>query len=436
MQNPKTKLPHSGPEARLWKNLNRNVRGMLVFELTWGFGLPFGLYASMVPAYLTAMGSSKSLMGFAQSLWTILIPLQLLGGHFLTGKRRLHSVVTLYMIATGIRLLYDVFAVFVPGMWTPPSLVAFFVLANSGYVGLLLLGQSLYMGVLTDNIPKERRGWLFGLRTFCNGAGGILMGFAASWVLHRWASPLNFRVSFLICDTFWTLSSLSLLQLRDQPVRRAPSRTVSFFRSLGHKVKILLANPNYRIFLFFHILNTVGLNVATFIIPYAQERLGVSDDQVAWLSVIYLGANAAFGTLVGKLADKTGYRSVGALQSLLLIAFYIIAITARSFPAICAAYALYSVVNISGSFTLVNMSVELCPSIDVTDLTALGGVFLLPFVATATPLAGGLIDATGSYPLVFSIGITLAVVAVLGFGLLVREPRTGRVYAIKQIDAR
>ena len=49
---------------------------------------------------------------------------------------------------------------------------------------------------------------------------------------------------------------------------------------------------------------------------------------------------------------------------------------------------------------------------------------------------GSLIDATRDYPLVFSIGITLAVVAVLGFGLLVREPRTGRVYAFKQIDAR
>jgi hypothetical protein len=97
---------------------------------------------------------------------------------------------------------------------------------------------------------------------------------------------------------------------------------------------------------------------------------------------------------------------------------------------------LYSVVNISGSFTLVNMSVELCPSIDVTDLTALGGIFILPFVAIATPLAGTLIDATRNYQLVFSIGITLAVIAVLGFGLLVREPRTGRVYAFKQIDAR
>ena len=70
------------PEAALRRNLPRNVTGMLLFELTWGFGMPFGLYVSMVPAYLNAMGTSKSLMGFVQSFWTILIPLQLIGSHY------------------------------------------------------------------------------------------------------------------------------------------------------------------------------------------------------------------------------------------------------------------------------------------------------------------------------------------------------------------
>ena len=51
-----------------------------------------------------------------------------------------------------------------------------FVLANVSYVGLLTMGQSIYMGVLTDNIPRKRRGWVFGLRTLVLGIGGILTG--------------------------------------------------------------------------------------------------------------------------------------------------------------------------------------------------------------------------------------------------------------------
>ena len=53
-----------------------------------------------------------------------------------------------------------------------------------------------------------------------------------------------------------------------------------------------------------------------------------------------------------------------------------------------------------------------------------------------SPLAGTVIDLTGSYQRVFFIGATVAVIALLGFGLLVREPRTGRLYEFSQIPLR
>jgi MFS family permease len=436
MQDTDRKPPLRDPEAPLWKNLTRNVSSILSFEFMWGLGIPFGLYVSMVPAYLTVMGSSKSLMGFVQSFWTILVPLQLLGGHFFASRGRVHSLMRFYALATGVRLLYDVFALFVPGMWTPRSLTGVFILACAIYIGGYTIGQSIYMGVLTDNIPRKRRGWIFGLRTLCMGVAGIITGFVASWVLHRWASPINYRVSFFICDLLWTAATVPLLLVRDRPRRGVSSPTAGFFRSLAAKLKVLLGNPNYRIFLFFHMLNSVAYTITTFIIPFSKEKLGIPDSQLAWLSVIFLAANAAFGSLMGRMADKVGYRSVGALQSFLLVATYLVAISSRSFTAICIAYALSSLVNMSSSFVLVNMSVELCPSLGVTDLAALGGTLLLPFAATAVPLAGRVIDRTGSYSSVFFIGMTIAVIALCGFALLVREPRTGRLYVIKQITLR
>jgi MFS family permease len=419
------------------RTLRRNVVGMLLFELTWGLGIPFGLFVPMVPAYLTSMGASKALMGFVQSLWTILIPLQLLGGHFFTGPGRLRAAMALYMSATGIRLLCDVLSLFVPGMWTPQVLTAAFIVACAGYVSLLVVGQSVYMGVLTDNIPRQKRGLVFGLRTLCMGTGGVAMGFAASWVLHRWPSPLNYRVSFMVGDALWTASSLCLLLLRDTPAPGSrQAGPPGFLRALAGKVRHVLANPNYRIFLFFHMLNIVGLTAAAFIVPYAKEKLGVQDGLLAWLSVIFLASGAALGFLMGRLADRVGYRSVGAVQSLLLLVFFLVALRSRSFTAVCVAYALYSIVNITAPFMLVNMSVELCPGMGVSDLTALGGTFLLPFVALSSPLAGTLIDRTGTYVTVFAIGAAVAVIALLGFALLVREPRTGRLLELKQIQMR
>jgi MFS family permease len=432
---PRTRPPRD-PEAALWKNLPRNVTGMLLFEFIWGFGLPFGLYVSMVPAYLTDLGATKSLMGFVMTFWTILIPLQILAGHFFRERRRVQSVISLYVIATSIRLLYDLFAVFVPGAWTPQARIGFFVLANIVYVGLLIMGQSIYMGVLTDNIPRRRRGWVFGLRTLFMGLGGLLTAAGAAWVLHHWSSPLNFRVAFLICDALWTASSVSLFLLRDRPARNAFRRQAKFVAALKGKIGTLIADPSYRIFLFFHMLNSVALIIASFIVPFAKERLGIPDSQMTWLSIIYLAANAGLGFLLGKLADKAGYRSVGATMSFMLLVVFLIAVSARSFAAVCVAYGLYSVANISSAFILVNMSVELCPSIGVTDLTAIGGTLLLPFVAVASPLAGLIIDLTGSYPAVFLIGATVAAIALFGFAFLVREPRTGRLWVLKQVAMR
>jgi len=159
-------------------------------------------------------------------------------------------------------------------------------------------------------------------------------------------------------------------------------------------------------------------------------HLGLTEAGMGAKGVV--ASSAALGSLMGKLADKAGYRSVGAVQSFLLVVFFMIAVVSRSFTAICIGYVLYSIVNMTGAFMLVNMSVELCPSVSATDLTALGGTLLLPFVAVASPLAGTIIDRSGNYAAVFYVGATIAVVALFGFGFLVREPRTGKLYEFKQ----
>ena len=216
----------------------------------------------------------------------------------------------LYMIATGIRFLYDVFAVFVPGMWTPTGLVAFSSWRTPAMWGCSSSANRSTWAFSRTTSPVSVADGFSGCERCADGGRWDSHGLRGLVGSPSLGEPAELPRELSRLRHILDASSLSLLQIRDRPTRRAPSRAASFFTSLGHKVKILLANPNYRIFLFFHILNTVGLNVATFIIPYAQERLGVTDDQVAWLSVIYLAASAAFGTLVGKLADKTGYRSV------------------------------------------------------------------------------------------------------------------------------
>jgi len=423
-------------ERLVRRDFRRNVTAFVLFEFLWGLGVPFAFFSSMVPAYLTALGSSKSLIGFVQSFWTIATPLQLVSGYLFSGENRVRNAMFLYILCALSWLIYDVLVVSLPGALSHGFILWGFVLAIAGFVVFVILAQPLYIGIMTDNVPVRKRGRLYGFRTAGLGAGGIIMGGVASWVLKQWDNPLNYQVSFLIGNSLYLISCFSLLLVRDHrnPEHQSPKPSLPGY--IKRNISRLWSNPNYRVFLFFHVINASAAAIATFIVPYAKENLGVSDSQISYLAVIYLGVNAVLGMFIGKLADRYGYRLVGVVQSFCLLTFFVIAINARDFTWVYIAYGFYSIASMSLFLVFTNMSVELCPDISATDLSALGSTLVLPFIATVSPLCGGIIDFSKSYFPVFVIGTTLSVVALIGMALLVREPRTGRLYVIKQFPRR
>ncbi|MBN1685660.1 MAG: MFS transporter [Spirochaetales bacterium] len=414
----------------------RNVIVLVLFEVAWGLGMPFTLYPTMVPAYLTVLAASKFLIGAMQALWTICTPIQILSAHFHAGRKRTRNVMIIYMTAVGLRLIHDIIINLSGGILRTTTLQFLFAAATLAFVLFIVYGQPLFFGLMTENIPREKRGRLYGLRTFGLGVGGLAMGVIASRILARIDAPRNYQLSFLIGDGFLFLSCFMLLFLRDETAVDKHESFHTLFVSLKQKLRTLLDEPNYRIFLLFHVLNVVAINIAAFIIPYAKERLGFLDSQVGALSLVFLATGAVFGFFIGRLADKYGYRMVAMTQALLLILFFAIVISMSNHLVIYIAYMLYSLVNMSLLMVLVNMSAELCPGMNAVDLTALGTTVILPVVALVSPVMGMVIDRTGDYFAVFMTGLVIALVALMGFALIVKEPRRGRLYIVKQMMVR
>lgn len=431
-------VPHLGGvrAALIARVFRRNLVFMVLFEFTWGIGCPFALYLTIVPAYLTALGAAKSLIGVAMALWTILAPMQLLGGHYFSGRRRVRIAMLFFIASVAVRFAHDLAVVLAPGIWTPRAAIAAFIASCTWWVAVMVVGQSIYVGVITDNVPQRQRGMLHGLRAAGLGLGALASSVVASRLLGSLPSPANYRTALLIGDGIFLLSCLTMLGIRDAGRRPPGLREAGFVRALALKARALAAEPNYRVFLFFHLLNAMANSLGAFIVPFAKERLGVDDARIGLLSVVLLGVNAVFASGIGRLADRFGYRMVGAAQSLLLVAGFLTAAAARGFAAVCVAYGLQSLVSFSLVFVLVNMSVELLPALGASDLAALGSTILLPFLAVVSPLAGLLVDLTQSYLSVFLLGAVVALVAGGGFVALVREPRTGRLYAVTQTPMR
>jgi tryptophan-rich sensory protein len=128
---------------------------------------------------------------------------------------------------------------------------------------------------MTENIPRKSRGRLYGLRTFALGVGGLAMGIVTSRLLSRIDAPRNYQVSFLIGDVLLLFSCLLLLFFRDEAAVDDREASHTLYVSLKQKLKNLLDEPNYRIFLLFHLLNVVAVNLAAFIVPcFAVAGLG------------------------------------------------------------------------------------------------------------------------------------------------------------------
>jgi len=431
-------VPHLGGvrAALIARVFRRNLVVVTLFEFMWGFGNPFAMYLTIVPAYLTALDAPKSLIGVAMALWTVLAPLQLLGGHYFSGRRRVRIAAVIFFAAGAVRFLHDLAVVLAPGFWTPPAAIAALLVCCTWFVGVMVIGQSIYMGVLTDNVPQRQRGMLHGLRSAGLGLGAVATSSVAAYVLGILPSPANYRMSLLIGDGFFMLACLTLLFVRDAGWRPSGPREPGFVRALAAKARTLGADPNYRVFLFFHLLNTMASSLGAFIVPFAKERLGVDDASVGLLALVFLGVNAVFASGIGRIADRFGYRTVGVAQSLLLVAAFLLVATARGYAAVAVAYGLYALVSNSLLFVLVNMSVELIPSLGAANLTALGNTIMLPFLVVVPPLAGMIVDLSQSYLTVFLIGAAIALAAGGGFLALVREPRTGRLYTVTQIPMR
>ena len=179
-------------------------------------------------------------------------------------------------------------------------------------------------------------------------------------------------------------------------------------------------------------LNSVALTIATFIVPYAQDRLGVPDNLMTWLSVIYLASSAALGSLMGRLADKAGYRSVGAVQSFLLVVFF--------HDRRCLAELRRRLHRLRPVFhrehdRRVHAGEHERRAVPVPRRHGphrAGRNAPSALRRGVIPPRGDDHRPDGELPGVFYIGATIAAIALFGFAFLVREPRTGKLYEFKQ----
>ncbi len=287
------------------RDYRRNITAFVLFEFLWGLGMPFASYMTMVPGYMAAIGTSKSLIGFVQSFWTIFTPLQLVSSYFFQRKHRARNIILLHVMAVLSWVAYDCLALFTPMGQSQAFLTVGIVCALFCFVGFINLATPHYIGALTDNVPMKKRGNLFGLRTLGFGSSAIIMSVAVKAIFERWPSPINFQFGFLIGNGIYLAACIAPLLLRDHPVEKHGLKPASLVKDLLGNFRRLWHNPSYRVFLFFHLLVTCATIIGSFVVPFASETLSLTTAQARnglyWFEI---GTKKATVTLCSEYTDR------------------------------------------------------------------------------------------------------------------------------------
>jgi len=416
------------------RDFRRNVLAIASWEFLWGLGMPFAMLATFVPAYMSAIAAPSVLIGLVLALPATFAAGQLVVGYFVPARRRADVYRFGIILCLLPWLLYSLVAALWGDAWPRPLHWGLFTVVIALFLAGANGGSGLYWEIMTDNVPPRRRGRLFGLRSMGMGAAGLAMGWPASLVLKHWDTPLNFRLSLSIGVGIFLLSCAAMLFLRDH-VNPEHSGEAADRPPLGdylrRTVHDLWQNPNYRIFIFFLALLAVAATAAPFMVAAAGVRLNATPRQQGVFSLVFLGAVASLGWVVGLVADRFGYRLLGGLFGGLLAGAFLICLTSDRLLFWYAAYGAFALASYAMTMLLCNMSVELCPGVPPNRLLAVGNLLLAPFIVAAGMADGAMVDLTHSHQPVFLANLIVSLVAMMGFIFIVREPRGGYLYIIK-----
>ncbi len=277
-----------------------------------------------------------------------------------------------------------------------------------------------WQDMLGKVIPLKTRARFFGITSFGGTFTGILGASVAAYLLDHINFPYGYAISFTIAGLMVLLSWVFIAMTREKPVFNSEPvvSQLEYWKKLPAIVKV---DKNFRNFLLTMIVSYFGGMAWGFVAVYSKEQWGLSDGQVGAFTIWLLIGQSAGNLLAGWAADRFGHR-------LVLLCSLIVSATSLAFALIAPTPAWFSIVFVLrgvsvGGFMVASLIIlefsqsAMRPTYIGIYNTALG------FVGLLTPLLGGWLYQVAGHRWLFSLSLSIGIVAFLMLAVLVREPR-------------
>ena len=337
MKTASTDMPESQPQAEKNKTQeqDRNFR-LAIFQGIFG-RISFSLSDSttVLSAFVYKLTASNTLVGLTGSLMSVgwMWP-QLLISNLLEHRPRKMPFYILGMsVHTAVWLAVTVCTVLI-GARNYSLLAASFIFLY--FAGTSSMGASsvAYMDIISKTIEPLRRARFFSLGNFIGGFFTIFIGFLVRYILSDTSGfvfPNNYALLFFGVALMAVISLIVFLKIRE-PIRPVQTTRKTFWQHIKQGPHFLQTDRNYRDFIVYRIFVNVGRMCMPFYVPYALDKLSISDATIGLFLAVGAVSGVLSNILWGYMSGRHGVRWILICTALLACTAPLVAICVQLIP--------------------------------------------------------------------------------------------------------
>jgi MFS family permease len=291
----------------LEQDLKRNFIVLFFHGMLGQTGFRLLQAPTFLPTYIATLTGSNAAAGMAraiQSLGSFVSPM--------VSARMIEHRTHVKRMAIGVGALMRLQILFLAliALFLPRELAIYLVWIAIGVWGLASGMQMVVFNfLLSKAIPIRHRGRLHGFRNLTSAITLLVVSAVAGWLLDRYGFPTGYGWAFLLSFVL-TSSGLVFLLLLCEPPSEETRAPVPFLDRIRLVPVLLRDEPEFSRFVKARLFATAARAALPFYILTIREQVGLSGQQIGWLTMSFALSQGICALLWGFFADRSGFKAV------------------------------------------------------------------------------------------------------------------------------
>ena len=406
----------------LLRYLRHNTLVNLLDGATFGFGMGFASFVTILPLFVSTMTDSPVLIGLIPAIhaagWQL--PQLFIAGWVSRQSRIKPMVVALSSLERLPYLGFAIIAFLLPKIGIQTGLILTF-----GMLVIQGLGAGLtanpWQSMIAKIIPGERRGTFFGVQA---GVANLLASVGAVFaglILGNIGGPRGFGWSFMAASVLLAVSWYFLNLTREPANAPADPQDAPFVpNSLQNIGQILRQNRNFRWFLIARSFSQLAVIGYAFYTVYAVQHHGVSKVEIGVMTAVLMVAQIVANVGMGWIGDRWGHRHVMEFGLVSMVVSSFLAWWAPSAGWFYLVFILAAFGNVATWTVAISMTLEYGAEAERPTYIGMANTLIAPANILA-PFLGGWLASSYGYPAAFMASALGGLLAAGIFHFLVHD---------------